>query len=45
MEEAQGEAESWLGEHWRALLERGAASATLLRGDTVVYGPMGLSAS
>lgn len=45
VEDAQAEAESWLGEHWRTLLERGAASATLLRGDAVVYGPMGLSAS
>ncbi|WP_091249040.1 hypothetical protein [Klenkia soli] len=45
VEDAQAEAESWLGEHWRDLLERGVASATLLRGDTVVYGPMGLAAS
>jgi hypothetical protein len=45
VDEAQADAESWLGEHWRALLERGAASATLLRGNTVVYGPMGLAAT
>ncbi|CAB4913138.1 MAG: hypothetical protein F2825_05165 [Actinobacteria bacterium] len=45
VEDAQAEAESWLGEHWRELLERGAASATLVRGDAVVYGPMGLAAS
>ena len=45
VEDAQAEAESWLGEHWRELLDRGAASATLVRGDTAVYGPMGLAAS
>lgn len=45
VEDAQGEAESWLGEHWRGLLEQGVAAATLLRGDDVVYGPMSLAAS
>lgn len=45
VEDAQAEAESWLGEHWRELLERGVATVTLVRGDTVVYGPMGLAAS
>lgn len=44
-EESQGDAESWLGEHWRELLERGVATVTLLRGDDVVYGPMSLAAS
>ena len=44
VEDAQAEAESWLGEHWRDLLERGVATVSLLRGDAVVYGPMGLAA-
>jgi hypothetical protein len=41
----QGDAESWLGENWRDLLERGIATVTLLDGGTTVYGPMGLAAS
>ena len=41
----QGDAESWLGENWRDLLERGIATVTLLDGDTKVHGPMGLAAS
>lgn len=45
VEDAQAEAESWLGEHWRELLERGVATVTLLRGDAAVYGPMSLAAS
>lgn len=40
----QGDAESWLGENWRLLLERGAATVTLLEDDREVYGPMGLAA-
>ena len=40
----QGDAESWLGENWRDLLERGVATVTLFDGDTEVYGPMGLAA-
>ena len=39
----QGDAESWLGEHWRDLLARGVATATLYDGTTKVYGPMGLA--
>lgn len=42
--ENQSDAESWLGENWRELLARGVATATLLDGDTEVYGPMGLAA-
>jgi hypothetical protein len=38
----QSDAESWLGEQWRALVEAGVAQVTLLEGDTVVYGPMSL---
>jgi hypothetical protein len=40
----QGDAESWLGENWRDLLERGVATVTLFDGDTKIYGPMGLAA-
>ena len=39
----QGDAESWLGEHWRALLANGVATATLYDGRTKVYGPMALA--
>jgi len=39
----QGDAESWLGEHWRDLLARGVAAATLFDGTTKVYGPMSLA--
>ena len=40
----QGDAESWLGENWRELLDRGVATVTLFDGETEVYGPMGLAA-
>jgi hypothetical protein len=39
----QGDAESWLGENWRDLLERGVATVTLFDGEREVYGPMGLA--
>ena len=39
----QGDAESWLGENWRELLERGVATVTLFDGEQEVYGPMGLA--
>ena len=38
----QSEAESWLGEEWRELLDAGVDAVTLREGDTVVYGPMSL---
>jgi hypothetical protein len=41
----QGDAESWLGEHWRVLLERGVATVRLFDGEDEVYGPMGLAAT
>ena len=41
----QGDAESWLGENWRDLLERGIATVTLLRDGERVYGPMSLAAT
>ena len=40
----QGDAESWLGENWRDLLDKGVATVTLFDGDEEVYGPMGLAA-
>jgi hypothetical protein len=41
----QSDAESWLGESWRELLDAGVESVTLLQGDAVVYGPMSLRAA
>lgn len=38
----QGDAESWVGESWRSLLDAGVDGVTLLEGDRVVYGPMSL---
>jgi hypothetical protein len=39
---SQAEAESWVGESWRELLDAGVDAVTLLRQDEVVYGPMSL---
>jgi hypothetical protein len=39
---SQGDAESWLGENWRALLEAGVDQVTLLDDDRTEYGPMTL---
>ena len=39
----QSDAESWIGEHWRELLDAGVDAVTLLEGDREVYGPMGLA--
>lgn len=41
----QSDAESWLGESWRDLLDAGVESVTLQEGDAVVYGPMSLRAA
>jgi len=38
----QSDAESWLGEEWRALLENGVEAVHLLENDQPVYGPMSL---
>ncbi len=38
----QSEAESWLGEEWRALLDDGVDAVTLRQDGEVVYGPMSL---
>ncbi|MBV9450892.1 MAG: hypothetical protein JO345_33880 [Streptosporangiaceae bacterium] len=39
---SQGDAESWLGENWRALLANGVDQVTLLDDSRVAYGPMSL---
>ncbi len=41
---SQADAETWVGEVWRDLLQAGVAQVSLLDGDRVVYGPMGLAA-
>ena len=38
----QSEAESWLGEEWRTLLDAGIDAVNLTEGDSPVYGPMSL---
>ena len=42
---SQSEAESWLGEQWRALAEMGVDAVTLSHEGAVVYGPMSLRAA
>lgn len=39
---SQAEAESWVGESWRELLEAGVDAVSLLHEHEVVYGPMSL---
>jgi hypothetical protein len=39
---SQGDAESWLGENWRALLNGGVDQVTLFEDGRVEYGPMSL---
>jgi hypothetical protein len=41
---SQADAESWLGEHWRGLLEAGVDQVTLQEDGRDVYGPMSLHA-
>jgi hypothetical protein len=41
---AQSDAESWVGEVWRELLDDGVDQVVLLEGDREVYGPMSLHA-
>ena len=41
---SQGDAESWIGESWRGLVEAGVDAVTLLEADREVYGPMSLQA-
>jgi hypothetical protein len=38
----QSDAESWIGENWRQLLDGGVDQVTLVDGDREVYGPMSL---
>ncbi|MVO89122.1 hypothetical protein GPA10_31305 [Streptomyces sp. p1417] len=38
----QGDAETWLGEHWKELAEGGAEQVSLFEDTSEVYGPMGL---
>jgi hypothetical protein len=42
---AQGDAETWLGEIWRELVEAGVDQVFLLEDARVVYGPMSLHAA
>jgi hypothetical protein len=42
---AQADAETWIGEVWKELLEQGVDAVTLLEDDRVVYGPMSLHAT
>ena len=39
---SQSDAESWVGEQWRDLLESGVEAVVLVDGDRTVYGPMSL---
>ena len=39
---SQSDAESWLGENWRALLAAGVEQVTLLQDGQAEYGPMSL---
>lgn len=39
---SRADAESWLGEYWRELLDSGVTSVHLLDDERPVYGPMSL---
>ncbi|MGS2587487.1 hypothetical protein [Streptomyces hebeiensis] len=41
----QGDAESWVGEVWKDLLEGGVDQVTLFEDGNEVYGPMSLQAA
>ena len=41
---SRADAESWLGESWRELLDSGVDQVRLLEDDREVYGPMSLHA-
>ena len=41
----QADAETWIGETWRDLLDKGVDQVVLLEGDREVYGPMSLHAT
>jgi hypothetical protein len=38
----QADAESWVGENWRSLVEAGVDQVSLIEDDRVEYGPMSL---
>ncbi|MEU7277615.1 hypothetical protein AB0A69_02290 [Streptomyces sp. NPDC045431] len=38
----QGDAESWLGETWKDLLDEGVEQVHLFEDETKIYGPMSL---
>ncbi|MDP1876438.1 MAG: hypothetical protein Q8M17_02605 [Actinomycetota bacterium] len=38
----QSDAETWIGENWRGLLESGVDQVALMEDDHAVYGPMSL---
>lgn len=40
----QADAETWIGETWRELLDAGVEAVTLLEDGREVYGPMSLQA-
>jgi hypothetical protein len=40
--QTQGDAETWVGEFWRDLLDSGVTQVTLLDASRKVYGPMSL---
>jgi len=42
---SQSDAESWIGEVWRDLLDDGVEQVTLFEGDREIYGPMSLHAA
>ena len=39
---SQGDAETWLGEHWRSLLDSGVDQVSLMEDSRREYGPMSL---
>jgi hypothetical protein len=39
---SQGDAESWIGENWRALVDAGVDQVSLTEDGRVEYGPMSL---
>ena len=41
---SQSDAETWVGEFWRDLVDQGVDAVTLMEGDREVYGPMSLHA-
>ncbi|MGH3378902.1 MAG: hypothetical protein ACRDP6_29655, partial [Actinoallomurus sp.] len=38
----QADAESWVGENWKSLVEAGVDQVSLIEDDRVEYGPMSL---